>query len=230
MWIPPLVSSPRNSPARCRSSSTSAARVRRENGRDEADSLHRPGQTRHVGVEPSSSWAWGNWAARVFTRVCMNQLDLSGPAGWPLSISSMKRSLDLLLSLPNVDPNRVAVTGLSGGGWQTIFINAASSAGDAGQSRGGLLQCSHPHSIPDGFGRFGAGPLRPGLAGRLHPPNRNAGPAADIVNQKRQGRLLFCRGPFAGPAHGSRPADLRPLRTPGRTAVARQRQPRHAQL
>ncbi|MGA2257673.1 MAG: hypothetical protein ABSG53_23680, partial [Thermoguttaceae bacterium] len=34
------------------------------------------------------------------------------------------RSLDLLLGLPHADPSRVAVTGLSGGGWQTIFISA----------------------------------------------------------------------------------------------------------
>ena len=36
----------------------------------------------------------------------------------------MKRGLDILLSLEHADPSRVAVTGLSGGGWQTIFISA----------------------------------------------------------------------------------------------------------
>jgi hypothetical protein len=36
----------------------------------------------------------------------------------------MKRGLDLLLALEHADPQRVAVTGLSGGGWQTIFISA----------------------------------------------------------------------------------------------------------
>jgi len=35
----------------------------------------------------------------------------------------MKRGLDVLLSLEHVDSSRVAVTGLSGGGWQTIFIS-----------------------------------------------------------------------------------------------------------
>ncbi|MGO8747804.1 MAG: alpha/beta hydrolase family protein [Thermoguttaceae bacterium] len=59
-----------------------------------------------------------------FQHGCMNQLDLCGTSGVAPFYLSMKRSLDLLLSLPNVDPNRVAVTGLSGGGWQTIFISA----------------------------------------------------------------------------------------------------------
>ena len=35
----------------------------------------------------------------------------------------MTRGLDLLLAYPNADPKRVAVSGLSGGGWQTIFVS-----------------------------------------------------------------------------------------------------------
>ena len=52
----------------------------------------------------------------------MNQLDLCGTSGVAPFYLSLKRGLDLLLSLPHADPSRVAVTGLSGGGWQTIFI------------------------------------------------------------------------------------------------------------
>ena len=37
---------------------------------------------------------------------------------------AMKRGLDLLLALPNADPTRVGVAGLSGGGWQTILISS----------------------------------------------------------------------------------------------------------
>jgi hypothetical protein len=36
----------------------------------------------------------------------------------------MSRGLDILLAHPNADPKRVAVSGLSGGGWQTIFISS----------------------------------------------------------------------------------------------------------
>jgi hypothetical protein len=54
----------------------------------------------------------------------MNQLDLLGTSGLAPFYLSMSRGLDLLLSLENADPARVAVHGLSGGGWQTITITA----------------------------------------------------------------------------------------------------------
>jgi hypothetical protein len=54
----------------------------------------------------------------------MNQLDLCGTSGLAPFYLSMKRGLDVLLALEHADPERVAVTGLSGGGWQTIFISS----------------------------------------------------------------------------------------------------------
>ena len=36
----------------------------------------------------------------------------------------MRRGLDYLSDHPSVDRNRIGVTGLSGGGWQTIFLSA----------------------------------------------------------------------------------------------------------
>jgi hypothetical protein len=54
----------------------------------------------------------------------MNQLDLCGTSGLAPFYLSMKRGLDVLLALEHADPERVAVTGLSGGGWQTIVISA----------------------------------------------------------------------------------------------------------
>lgn len=54
----------------------------------------------------------------------MNQLDLCGTSGLAPHYLSMKRALDILLAHPNADPKRVAVAGLSGGGWQTIFISS----------------------------------------------------------------------------------------------------------
>lgn len=54
----------------------------------------------------------------------MNQLDLCGTPGLAPFYLSMKKGLDVLLSLENADPARVAVSGLSGGSWQTITISA----------------------------------------------------------------------------------------------------------
>jgi len=54
----------------------------------------------------------------------MNQLDMCGTSGLAPFYLSLKRGLDVLLSLPQADSQRVAVTGYSGGGWQSIFIGA----------------------------------------------------------------------------------------------------------
>ena len=59
-----------------------------------------------------------------FNHYRMNQLNLCGTSGLAPFYLSMSRGLDILLQHQNADPKRVAVTGLSGGGWQTITISA----------------------------------------------------------------------------------------------------------
>ena len=59
-----------------------------------------------------------------FGHYLINQLDLCGTSGVALHFLSQRRALDILLAQEHTDSNRVAVTGLSGGGWQTIFISA----------------------------------------------------------------------------------------------------------
>lgn len=54
----------------------------------------------------------------------MNQIDLCGTSGLAVHYLVMKRGLDVLLDLKQADPSRVAMTGLSGGGWQTITLSA----------------------------------------------------------------------------------------------------------
>ena len=51
-------------------------------------------------------------------------LDLCGTSGVAVHYLYMTRAVDLLLKLEHTDPARVAVTGLSGGGWQTITLGA----------------------------------------------------------------------------------------------------------
>lgn len=59
-----------------------------------------------------------------FLHYRMNQIDLCGTSGLAPFYLAMKRGLDVLLSLPQADPARVGVAGLSGGGWQTIWISS----------------------------------------------------------------------------------------------------------
>jgi dienelactone hydrolase len=51
-------------------------------------------------------------------------LDLVGANGVGLFYLAMRRGIDFLWDQPNVDRTRIAVTGLSGGGWQTIVLSS----------------------------------------------------------------------------------------------------------
>jgi dienelactone hydrolase len=51
-------------------------------------------------------------------------LDLVGTNAVGLFYLAMRRGLDFLYNHPQVDPQQLGVTGLSGGGWQTIIISA----------------------------------------------------------------------------------------------------------
>jgi hypothetical protein len=66
----------------------------------------------------------GQLSKQNFQHYRMNQLDLCGTSGLAPFYLSMKRGLDVLLSHKFADSKRVGVAGLSGGGWQTIFISS----------------------------------------------------------------------------------------------------------
>ena len=66
----------------------------------------------------------GQLRSEGFVHYRMNQLDLCGTSGLAPFYLSMSRGLDVLLQHKHADPERVAVAGLSGGGWQTIVISS----------------------------------------------------------------------------------------------------------
>jgi dienelactone hydrolase len=69
-------------------------------------------------------YGMGQLRTEDFHHYKLNQIDLTGTSGVALHYLAQKRAIDLLLAHPNADPQRLAVTGLSGGGWQTIFISS----------------------------------------------------------------------------------------------------------
>ncbi len=66
----------------------------------------------------------GQLRTEGFAHGRMNQLELCGASGLAPFYLTMQRALDIGLALPNADAKRVAVSGLSGGGWQTILISS----------------------------------------------------------------------------------------------------------
>ncbi len=65
----------------------------------------------------------GQLRSAGFTHDRINAIDLCGTSGLAVHFLAMQRALDLMLEHPQVDAARVGVTGLSGGGWQTIFFS-----------------------------------------------------------------------------------------------------------
>jgi dienelactone hydrolase len=51
-------------------------------------------------------------------------LDLCGTSGVSVFFLAMRRGIDVLEMYPITDPGRIAMTGLSGGGWQTIILTS----------------------------------------------------------------------------------------------------------
>ena len=83
--------------------------------------------------------AFGELSARENQHWFAAHLDLVGANGLGIFYLAMRKGLDYLAQHPNVDPKRLGVTGLSGGGWQTVVLSglderAAAAAPVAGYS------------------------------------------------------------------------------------------------
>ena len=151
----------------------------------------------------------------------MNQLDLCGTSGVAPFFLAMTRGLDVLLALPNADAERVAVSGLSGGGWQTIFVSSLDPRVTLANPGRRLFRLPRqgPRSL-QGSRRFGADSLRPRDGRRLHAPDRPARPPADAVDVQLKGQLLF-RGRLRPAAAARMPPDRSSSCTARRRRCAR---------
>ena len=73
----------------------------------------------------SLEWlAFGELTAPENDHAFAAHLDLVGMNGVGLFYLAMRRGLDYLYEHPNTDRSRLGVTGLSGGGWQTILLSS----------------------------------------------------------------------------------------------------------
>lgn len=124
MWIPALLYEPKQLGGK-------VPVVLNVNGHDGAGKVAEYKQVRCINQAKRGMLAlnveWinmGQLRGADFSHYRMNQLDLCGTSGLAPFYLSMSRGLDILLEHEHADPERVAVAGLSGGGWQTIVISA----------------------------------------------------------------------------------------------------------
>ncbi len=67
---------------------------------------------------------FGELTSPEFAHGNIGYLDLLGVRGLSLFYLALKRGLDVLDTYPRTDRDRIAMTGLSGGGWQTALLSA----------------------------------------------------------------------------------------------------------
>jgi dienelactone hydrolase len=82
-------------------------------------------QARHGIVSLNLEWlAFGELQSPENAHNAIQMLDLAGSNGVGLFYLAMRRGLDYLYEDADVDRSRIGVTGLSGGGWQTMLLSS----------------------------------------------------------------------------------------------------------
>ena len=132
----------------------------------------------------------------------MNQLDLCGTSGLAVFYLVMEQGLDVLVDHPHADVERVAMAGLSGGGWQTILLSSLDRRVTLANPVAGY---SSFKTRVEFFADIGDSEQTPTDLAKLADytaPHRLAGAAPDAVDLQRQGRMLLCLGPCAAAVAG----------------------------
>lgn len=81
-------------------------------------------QARQGIIALSLEWfGYGELQSKENNHNLITLLDLAGVNGLGLFYLEMRRGLDYLYQAPEVDHSRIGVTGVSGGGWQTILLS-----------------------------------------------------------------------------------------------------------
>ncbi len=122
MWVPALLYVPDDLGERVPLALSLNGHVREGKAADYKQELSINLAKRGMLVLDLEWFGMGQLATPGFSHYRLNQLDLCGVAGLAPFYLALSRALDLGLKLEHVDPARVLVTGLSGGGWQAILL------------------------------------------------------------------------------------------------------------
>lgn len=121
----------------------------------------------------------------------VRQLAWAGTTWMGVNYWDDSRCVDFLLSRPEVDPDRIGCTGLSGGGWRTNFLAALDARIKASVSVGWMTTGDH-QQLYNVAGAVGTFCLLPGVWDRLDIPDLAvmAAPGASLIVSAAEDRLF----------------------------------------
>ena len=128
LWIPALLYLPDGLETKGKASAAAALNVNGHDAKGKAadyKQIRCINQAKRGMISLNIEWLnMGQLKSDANRHDMINHVDLTGTSGVAIHFLAMTRGIDILLGIEQTDPARVAVTGLSGGGWQTIFVSA----------------------------------------------------------------------------------------------------------